>query len=111
MTERSYTEIAIAYNNVYEQWEKREIDTGLALGLFQSLAEELQLAKPSKVSVINNVATARIVIIVNKFERNWRARDEEETNELLAAKQLRADQHHEVRNQHHQSQSTWCTML
>jgi hypothetical protein len=111
-SERSYLQIAESYKGVYEQWEKREIDTGLALGMFQSLTEELQHAQPSKVSVINNVATARMVVIVNKFEKNWRLRDEEETNELIAAKQQRAAQlEAEARRLHPRPAETWCSIL
>jgi hypothetical protein len=87
---RSYSDIAEAFQIVYDEWEKREIETVLALVLFQSLVEELLHTSPTTPSEYDSFVADRMLKIVQTFESKWIVHDDEEYEELVAARCLQA---------------------
>jgi hypothetical protein len=74
----SCTEIAVEFDDVYSRWEKHEIDTGLAIGMFQSLVVAYELARPAVTREHDMLASSRMFATVNKFSASWPARADEE---------------------------------
>jgi hypothetical protein len=90
-------EIAMQVEYVHSQWQIGEIDTGLAIGLLQSLVCACSSLNTTSNCVQNNAdqhALRKIYQTTNTFCETWRAHFHEEMMEKDRIEEVRRMSHH-----------------